>query len=112
MHDFVKKSDPNLNFLSAYVFDFENKNILINMEVAKQIVLGYIRNGRNEALKELDTEQFRFMSNPDKLLKIDNVKQQLRDLPIQVSNSMSSCFNLVDLNHILPPILLSYKEMI
>ena len=52
------------------------------------------------------------MSNPDKLLKIDNVKQQLRDLPIQVSNSMSSCFNLVDLNHILPPILLSYKEMI
>ena len=112
MHDFVKTSDPNLNFLSAYVFDFENKNILINMEVAKKIVLGYIRNRRNDILKELDTAQLRFITNQDKLLKIDNVKEQLRDLPVQVSNSMSSCFNLVDLNHILPPILFSYKEMI
>ena len=112
MHDFVKKSDPKLNFLSAYVFDFENKNILINMEVAKQIVLGYIRNRRNEILKELDAEQLRFIANQDKLLKIDNVKQQLRDLPVNFSKYLDICTNFTDLKHVMPPILFTYKEMI
>lgn len=111
-HEFVKKSDPNLNFLSAYNFDFDNKTISINIEVAKNIVLGFIRNRRNEILKEMDVEQLKYMADVDKLAKIQNVKQQLRDLPNQVLNSMSNCTNLVDLNHILPPILNTYREML
>jgi hypothetical protein len=111
-HGFVNKSDPNLNFLSAYVFDFHNKTILINIEVAKKIVLGFIRNRRNLILKDLDTEQLKGITDQNKLLKIENVKQQLRDLPDQVLSSMSNCYDLTDLNHILPPILVSYKEMI
>jgi hypothetical protein len=111
-HDFVKKSDQNLNFLSAYVFDFDNKTISVNIEVAKKIVLGFIRNRRNVVLKDLDTEQLKCITNQTKLSKIENIKQQLRDLPDQVLSSMSNCSDLSDLNHILPPILVSYKEMI
>lgn len=111
-HDFVKKFDPNLNFLSAYVFDFDNKNISINIEVVKEIVLGFIRNKRNIVLKDLDTEQLKCITDQNKLIKIESVKQQLRDLPVQVLSSMSNCSDLTDLKHILPPILTTYKEMI
>ena len=97
VHDFIKTSDRNLNFLSAYVFDFENKNISINIEVAKNIILDSIRIRRNIILKELDVEQLKCITNVDKLAKVESVKQQLRDLPDQLLNSMSNCENLVDL---------------
>jgi hypothetical protein len=111
-HDFIKTSDRNLNFLSAYVFDFENKNISINIEVAKNIILGFIRNRRNQILKEIDVEQLKYMSNADKLAKIENVKKQLRDLPVEFSKSLDICTNFTDLKHVMPPILFTYKEML
>ena len=40
-HEFVLKTDPHLNFLPAYVFDFENKSISINIEIAKNIILPF-----------------------------------------------------------------------
>jgi hypothetical protein len=60
----------------------------------------------------LDQEQLKCMTNMDKLMKIESVKQQLRDLPVQVLSSMSNCSDLTDLKHIFPPILSTYKEMI
>jgi hypothetical protein len=112
VHDFIKATDRNLNFLSAYVFDFENKNISINMDIAKNIILGSIRIRRNQILKEMDVEQLKYMSNADKLAKIENVKKQLRDLPVDFSKSLDICTNFTDLKHIMPPILFTYKEMI
>jgi len=112
VHDFIKTSDRNLNFLSAYVFDFENKNISINIEIAKSIILGSIRSRRNQILKEMDVEQLKCMTNPDKLSKIENVKKQLRDLPVDFSKSLDICTNFTDLKHVMPPILFTYKEML
>jgi len=112
VHDFIKTSDRNLNFLSAYVFDFENKNISINIEIAKNIILGSIRSRRNQILKEMDVEQLKYMSTVDKLAKVESVKQQLRDLPVDFSKSLDICTNFTDLKHVMPPILFTYKEML
>jgi len=112
VHDFIKTSDRNLNFLSAYVFDFENKNISINIEIAKNIILGSIRSRRNQILKEMDVEQLKYMSTVDKLAKVESVKQQLRDLPVEFSKSLDICTNFTDLKHVMPPILFTYKEML
>ena len=42
VHDFIKNSDPNLNFLSAYIMDYENKTITINMDIAKNIIFNVL----------------------------------------------------------------------
>ena len=112
VHDFIKNSDPNLNFLSAYIMDYENKTITINMDIAKNIIFNVLKNIRNQVLKELDVEQLKCITNPDKLSKIENVKQQLRDLPVDFSKSLDICTNFTDLNHVMPPILFTYNEMI
>ena len=108
----VKQENPNLNFLSAYIMDYENKTITINMDIAKNIMLYVLKNVRTQVLIELDAEQLKCITNPDKLLKIENVKQQLRDLPVDFSNSLDICTNFTDLNHVMPPILFTYKEML
>jgi hypothetical protein len=111
-HEFVLKTDPNLIFLPAYVFDFKNKSISINIEIAKKVILSLIRCRRNQILEKLDSVQLKCLSNIEKLQKIERVKQELRDLPNTVLSSMCSCTKLVDLNHISPPILTTYEEMI
>lgn len=111
-HEFVLKTDPNLNFLPAYIFDFENKTISIDLEIAKKIILNLIKSRRNQILKELDIEQLKYIVDQEKLKRIEAVKQELRDLPVLILESMNNCNKLVDLNHILPPILTTYKEMI
>lgn len=111
-HEFVLKTDPNLVFLPAYVFDFENKSISINIEIAKKVILSLIRCQRNQILEKLDSVQLKCLANIEKLQKIERIKQELRDLPNTVLSSMCSCTKLVDLNHISPPILTTYEEMI
>lgn len=111
-HDFIMKFDPNLEFLPAYKFDFDNNTISIDMDIAKLIVIDTIKRRRNNILKQLDTEQLKCMTNPDKLARLESVKQQLRDLPILILESMVGIDNLTDLRHISPPILTTYKETI
>ena len=111
-HEFVLKTDPHLNFLPAYVFDFENKSISINIEIAKNIILSSIRSKRNQILEKLDYIQLKYLTDSEKLNKIETIKRQLRDLPDNVLRSMNNCTKLVDLNHISPPILTTYEEMI
>ena len=104
-HEFCQKFDRNLLFLPAYIYDYENKTINIDINIAKNIVLNLFRNRRNSLLRELDIEQLKYLTNPEKLAKIDNIKQLLRDLPVQINNALSRCETLTDLNHVLPPIL-------
>lgn len=111
-HDFCKTFDKYFLFLPAYIFDYDNKTISLDMNIASSIVLNIIKKRRNEILQELDTEQLKCLTNPDKLNKIEIVKQQLRDLPIQLNNSLLDCKTITDLNHVLPPILITYKEML
>jgi hypothetical protein len=111
-HEFVSKNDPNLVFLPAYVFNFETKSISIDIEIAKKLILSLIRLQRNQILEKLDSLQLKCLGNIEKLQKIENVKKELRDLPSTISSSISNCKKLVDLNHISPPILTTYEEMI
>ena len=111
-HEFVLKNDPNLVFLPAYVFDFETKSISINVEIAKKLILNLIRLQRDQILEKLDSIQLKYLGNIEKLQKIEKVKRELRDLPSTISSSISNCKKLVDLNHISPPILTTYEEMI
>ena len=111
-HAFVKKYDPDHILIDAYILNFKTGDISFNIEIVKNIYILNIKAIRDAVLKELDTEQLKSMTNPVKLARIENVKQQLRDLPILLQQSMVNCNNLVDLRHIMPPILTTYKEMI
>lgn len=112
IHPFVKQHDSNHGLINAYVLNFKTGEISFNMQIVKYIYILNIKARRDAVLKELDTEQLKSMTNPVKLARIENVKQQLRDLPILLQQSMVNCNNLVDLRHIMPPILTTYKEMI
>lgn len=111
-HPFIKKYDSSHSLIPAYILNFETGEISFDIKIVKDILLGIIRQIRNENLMSLDQEQLKCMTNMDKLMKIESVKQQLRDLPVQVLSSMSNCSDLTDLKHIFPPILSTYKEMI
>lgn len=112
IHTFVKKNDKDHLLINAYILNFKTGEISFNMEIVKNIFILRFKTIRDAILKELDTEQLKCMTNPVKLARIENVKQQLRDLPILLQQSMVNCNNLVDLRHIIPPILTTYKEMI
>ena len=112
IHPYVKQNDPGHMLIAAYIFNFKTGEISFDIEIVKNVLMQYIKNTRNTALRELDTEQLKCMTNPDKLARIENVKQQLRDLPILLTKSMITCDNFGDLRHVIPPILTTYKEMI
>ena len=60
--------------------------ISINIDKAKEITKDRLRNEREEAMKLLDIEFMKNISNPDKLVEIEAQKQILRDITSKVDN--------------------------
>lgn len=70
--------------------------------------MGLLRQRRNDALDELDKAAIRHITSPDILSRIESTKQELRDIPGMVD--LSFIAQPVDVGHLSPPILSTYKE--
>lgn len=60
------------------------KQVVIDSAKASSIHLRRVRKIRDAALEQLDKQHLRYMSSPDKIKEIEDKKQELRDLPVNV----------------------------
>ena len=90
----IPKSDiPNNRTLrDAWGINLDTEKITINNDKAKEIILVNTRQERNTKLEELDGPELRALgqNNNTELQKIRKVKQQLRDLPVTVTDDIMS----------------------
>lgn len=73
----------NREFRDAWVHC--GPNVIVDENKAMPIHLNRVRHARNAALVKLDSEQLRYLPDPDKLREIESKKQELRDLPANVN---------------------------
>jgi len=64
----------------------QGSKIIVDGVKAMDIHLNRVRKLRNKKLEELDKEQLRYLSNPEKLKEVEDKKQMLRDLPQNITN--------------------------
>jgi len=85
-------------------WEMQEDKIVHNMEKARDIHLGRIREERNKKLTQLDTEWLKASSqnNKDKVAKVEAEKQILRDLPASISPALEACDNVEDLKKVMP----------
>lgn len=79
------------------------------LAIRKEAILN-LRERRNAALEELDKACLRYITDHDHILKIEEYRQILRDLPERVS--LESINTPADAGHISPPELILYKELL
>ena len=98
--------DPEGWFSAAYEYDPVEKKVYINLDLAKAGYLSFLKQTRNEKLKELDVKQIRYMAqkNDEKVAEIEELKQALRDMPETLP--LDRVKNVFELVHLFPPILL------
>lgn len=72
--------------------------------------IAILRQKRDAALEELDKAIIRHITNPDTLSRIESTKQELRDIPGAVD--LSFVTHPVDIEHLSPPVLSTYKEFV
>ena len=90
----IPKSDipDNRTLRNAWGINLDTEKITINNNKATDIILVNARQERNTKLEELDGPELRALgqNNNTELQKIRKVKQQLRDLPVTVTNDIAS----------------------
>ena len=90
----IPKSDipDNRTLRNAWGINLNTKKITINNNKATDIILVTARRERNTKLEELDGPEFRALAqdNTTELQNIRELKQQLRDLPVTVTNDIAS----------------------
>ena len=90
----IPKSDipDNRTLRNAWGINLDTEKITINNDKAKDIILVNTRQERNTKLEELDGPEFRALAqdNTTELQNIRELKQQLRDLPVTVTNDIAS----------------------
>tara|TARA_R110000851_G_scaffold221211_1_gene373965 strand:+ start:570 stop:1016 length:447 start_codon:yes stop_codon:yes gene_type:complete len=95
-----------LHWLSCYDIDFKELTVKTNHKRLIEKVIKSIRARRDEALTKLDTEQMKCSGDDQKLARLYEVKQRLRDLPDTIN------FDVVrttgEASHVDPPILTTY----
>jgi len=98
--------DPEGWFSAAYEYNPVEKKVYINLDLAKEGYLSFLKETRNEKLKELDVKQIRYMAqkNDEKVAEIEELKQALRDMPETLP--LDRVKNVFELVHLFPPILL------
>tara|TARA_R110002096_G_scaffold411045_1_gene611010 strand:- start:344 stop:790 length:447 start_codon:yes stop_codon:yes gene_type:complete len=95
-----------LPWISCYDIDFKTLIVKTNHKRLSEKVIGTIRGKRNEALTKLDSEQMKCSGDEQKLSRIYEVKQRLRDLPDTINFDVVHTTKEASLVN--PPILTTY----
>lgn len=81
--------DPSMTLFHCWTFDNPTvpSKIVVDMEKAKAYWIEYLRTARNTRLKAIDSLQLRAlgMNNTTEFKRLEQIKQQLRDLPKQIN---------------------------
>lgn len=98
----------DLEFIDAFHYDPDTKEFTYDVVFIQEAAKILVKEKRKKALENLDSEQIKYLGNPEKLARIEAVKQKLRDLPEAIDFSYIKTPN--DARHIAPPILETYLE--
>lgn len=103
----IMEADTEQSLADRYfreAWELKEGKIEINRAKAEEIHLINLRRARNKALKVLDVEALKVISDSVKLQEVEDKKQKLRDLPQTVD--LKSPATLDDLKNVMPEELL------
>jgi len=98
----------DLEFIDAFHYNPENKEFTCDHTSIQEMAKMLLSEKRKQALENLDAEQIKYLGNPEKLARIESLKQNLRDLPSTIDFTTINSPN--DARHLRPPILETYLE--
>ena len=97
----------DMPWLHVYDIDFKKPAFSVNQERLHASIMNRIRTERDSALGELDNFSLRFVTDSKKMEEVENIKQELRDLPTKID--LSRVKTISEAENVTPPILETYK---